>query len=62
VVAFGLEDSVIADVVNFEYTPEASDPLELWHDENREAGKTYFYRIKAVNQAGETDYSAPISK
>lgn len=62
VVAMGLEDSVIADVVNFEHTPEASNPLELWHDENREPGKTYFYRIKAVNQAGETDYSAPISK
>ena len=61
VLATGLEDSVLADVVKFEPSPEASEPLVLYVDETAEKGKTYLYRIKAVNIAGESDYS-PILK
>lgn len=57
VIATGLEDAVIADVKNFEYTPEASDPLILYYDETADAGKTYYYRLKGENSAGSTDYS-----
>lgn len=57
VIADGLEDSVIADVAGFEYTPQASLPLVLYHDETRLTGKTYYYRIKGVNQAGDSAYS-----
>jgi mannan endo-1,4-beta-mannosidase len=59
--ATGLEDSVLADVVKFEPSPEASEPLVLYVDETAEKGKTYFYRIKGVNVAGESEYS-PILK
>jgi hypothetical protein len=59
--ATGLEDSVLADVVKFESSPEASEPLVLYVDETAEKGKTYFYRIKGVNVAGESGYS-PILK
>ena len=59
--ATGLEDSVLADVVKFEPSPEASEPLVLYVDETAEKGKTYFYRIKGVNVAGESGYS-PILK
>lgn len=57
VIAVGLHDSVIADVVNFEYTEKASEPLVLYYDESSENGKIYYYRIKGVNVAGETEYS-----
>lgn len=57
VLATGLEDSVLADVVKFESSPEASQPLVLYVDETAEKGKTYLYRIKAVNTAGESGYS-----
>ncbi len=57
VIAGGLEDSVINDVAKFEPSPEASDALVLYYDESRDAGKTYFYRMKGVNIEGETDYS-----
>lgn len=61
VLATGLEDSVLADVVKFEPSPEASEPLVLYADETAEKGKTYFYRIKGVNIAGESGYS-PVLK
>lgn len=61
VLATGLEDSVLADVVKFEPSPEASEPLVLYVDETAEKGKTYYYRIKGVNAAGESGYS-PILK
>lgn len=57
VIAIDLVDSVIADVVNFEPTDLASEPLVLYYDENKIQGKTYFYRLKGVNIAGETEYS-----
>ena len=57
VLATGLEDSVLADVVKYESSPEASEPLILYYDETKKAGKTYFYRIKGVNTAGSTAYS-----
>jgi mannan endo-1,4-beta-mannosidase len=59
--ATGLEDSVLADVVKFEPSPEASEPLVLYVDETAEKGKTYYYRIKGVNVVGESGYS-PILK
>ncbi len=62
VAATGLEDSVLADVVKYEHSPAAAEPQILWHDENRQEGQTWYYRIKAVNQAGETDYSPVCSK
>lgn len=61
VLATGLEDSVLADVVKFEPSPEASEPLVLYADETAVKGKTYFYRIKGVNVAGESAYS-PVLK
>jgi hypothetical protein len=57
IIAAGLEDSVIADVSNFEGTPEASEPLILYYDETRESGKTYYYRIKGENTVGSSGYS-----
>jgi hypothetical protein len=55
--ATGLEDSVLGDVVKFEPSAEASEPLVLYYDETSKAGKTYYYRIKGVNTAGSTAYS-----
>jgi len=57
VLAVGLEDSVIADVKTFEPSAEASNPLTLYYDETKVAGKKYYYRLKGVNVAGETAYS-----
>lgn len=57
ILATGLHDSVIADVVNFENTPRASHPLVLFHDEAAVKGKKYYYRIKAENSAGTSGYS-----
>ena len=48
-------------MVKFEPSPEASEPLVLYADETAEKGKTYYYRIKGVNVAGESAYS-PILK
>jgi hypothetical protein len=31
--------------------------LVLWHDEFKDKAKTNYYRLKAVNISGETDYS-----
>lgn len=57
VVAIGLEDSVVADVKTFEPSKEASFPTALWHDETAQPGKTFYYRVKGLNVAGETEYS-----
>jgi hypothetical protein len=55
--ATGLEDSVLGDVVKYESSAEASEPLILFYDETQKAGKTYYYRIKGINTAGSTAYS-----
>jgi hypothetical protein len=47
----------VEDVALFEPSPEASEALVLYHDETRNKGVTYYYRIKAANETGETDYS-----
>jgi hypothetical protein len=57
VLAVGLEDAVIANVVAFEYSPEAAWPLVLYYDETAKPGRMYFYRIRGVNTAGESPYS-----
>ena len=57
VIATGLDDSVIFDVKNFEDTPEASNPLVLFHDLTAKPGNVYYYRIKAENEAGFSEYS-----
>ena len=57
VLAVGIDDSVIADVKSFEYSERASEPLELFYDETKVAGKTYYYRVKGVNKAGASGYS-----
>lgn len=57
VLTSGLHDSIVFDVASFEYTPQASNPLTLYTDESSLAGKTYYYRIKAHNAAGESGYS-----
>ncbi len=60
VIATGLEDSIIEDVASFEDTPAASEPLVLYSDVTRRKGTTYYYRIKAANEAGETNYSSVV--
>jgi len=57
VIANGLHDSIVSDVKNFENTPEASEALVLYWDEQKEIGKKYFYRIKGVNISGDSGYS-----
>jgi hypothetical protein len=57
VLATGLEDSVISDVVNYEHTPKASEATTLYYDESRKKGFKYYYRIKGCNVAGDTGYS-----
>ncbi|NJK93902.1 MAG: hypothetical protein HC830_03880 [Bacteroidetes bacterium] len=57
ILATGLEDAVIADVKTFEPSEEASEALILYYDASKIAGKTYYYRIKGANVAGETGYS-----
>jgi mannan endo-1,4-beta-mannosidase len=56
-IATGIEDSVITDVAKFEPDPEASEALVLYYDEGRDSGRSYFYRLKGMNIAGETGYS-----
>lgn len=58
VIATGLDDSVLADVVKFESSAEASEPLVLFYDESKIAGKNYFYRIKGENTSGSSGYSS----
>ena len=57
VLATGLEDSVIADVIAFEYSPEAAEPLVFYHDETKDKNKKYYYRLKGVNEGGSSEYS-----
>jgi len=57
VIATGLEDSVLADVVKFESSAEASESLVLFYDESKIAGKSYYYRLKGENTAGSSGYS-----
>lgn len=57
VLATGLEDSVLAEVAKFEASPEASEPLTLFADEWTQTGKTYYYRIKGTNVAGDSQWS-----
>jgi hypothetical protein len=58
----GLHDSILQDVTKWEHSPAAQEPLVLYIDESATPGKTYFYRIKAVNQAGSTEYSPVVKK
>ena len=60
VIATGLDDSVLSDVVKFEPSPEASEPLTLYSDESALSGKLYYYRIKGENVAGASGYSEVI--
>ena len=57
ILAVGIDDSVIADVKTFETSERALEPLELFYDETKVAGKTYYYRVKGVNKAGASGYS-----
>jgi hypothetical protein len=57
VLAVGLQDSVVANVTEFENTPADAQALRLYTDEARKPGNHYFYRLKALNAAGETGYS-----
>jgi hypothetical protein len=61
VLSVGLQDSVLANVTEFEITPPDAQALRLYADESRKQGKNYFYRLKAVNAAGETGYSNVLS-
>ena len=61
VLAVSLQDSVIADVAEFEGTPSAAQALRLYTDESRRPGNHSFYRLKALNAAGETGYSNVLS-
>jgi hypothetical protein len=47
----------VADVKTFEPSKEASFPTVLWYDETTQPGKTFYYRVKGLNVAGETEYS-----
>jgi len=60
VIATGLDDSVLSDVVKFEPSPEASEPLTLYSDESALSGKVYYYRIKGENVAGASGYSGVV--
>lgn len=62
VLATGLQDAVIADVTNFEPSAGAAFPLVLYTDETAMPGITFYYRIKAVNAAGESGYSPVFMK
>lgn len=57
VIATGLQDAIVEDVKAFEPSKEASFPLTLYVDELKDAGKTYYYRVKGVNVAGDSGYS-----
>jgi hypothetical protein len=61
VIASGLHDAVIADVASFEHRTEASWPQVLYTDESTRPGTKYFYRIKAVNVAGASEYSPVVA-
>jgi hypothetical protein len=54
--ATGLEDSVIVDVRTYE-EKKISAPDALYVDETAPEKTLFFYRLKAVNDSGGTDYS-----
>jgi hypothetical protein len=54
--AMGLEDSVINDVRAYE-EKRFTAPEALYVDEHAPEGERFYYRIKASNASGETDYS-----
>jgi hypothetical protein len=54
--ASGLADSVVADVAAYESGKDPA-PVVLFFDEKAPVGARLFYRVKAVNAAGETGYS-----
>jgi hypothetical protein len=54
--ATGLQDSVVADVRTYE-DKRLFAPDVLYVDKSAPAGQPCFYRLKAANAAGETDYS-----
>lgn len=58
-VATGLQDSVIADVKSHE-AAGISEPSVLWYDEYRQSGKVYEYRVRGINTAGATPWSASL--
>jgi mannan endo-1,4-beta-mannosidase len=57
VLATGLHDSVVQDVKSFEYSPATAEALVLFCDETASAGKTWQYRIKGTNSAGDSGWS-----
>lgn len=57
VLATGLHDAVVADVARFEPSAAARWPLVLFTDESAKPATTYYYRLKAVNEAGSSDWS-----
>ncbi|GGA72672.1 hypothetical protein GCM10011369_13050 [Neiella marina] len=60
VIATGLQDSIVEDVKNFEYTKAASEPLVLFYDVDVEPNQTLFYRVRGHNIAGASEYSQPL--
>lgn len=57
VAASGIEDSFIENPETYEETEAAKIPTTLFKDANREAGKSYSYRVKGINEAGDSGYS-----
>jgi len=59
VLAHDLVDSVITDVKSYERTFEDAGRAgaELYRDASAPAGVTSYYRLKALNEAGESSYS-----
>jgi len=63
VLATGLVDSVIADVKTFEaapWSPSSRPDARLFVDKAAPRDRDSWYRIKAVNTAGESAWSAPL--
>jgi hypothetical protein len=51
---------VLGEVAKFEESPAGSEPLILYTDETADSEKTYFYRIKGMNVAGDSGYSGVV--
>lgn len=56
VMTTGVQDAVIIDVKKYEDDQVHVSP-PLWFDETGQRGRTYYYRVKGRNAAGETLYS-----